>query len=325
MRPWSTKTERMPLPPLAAIRAFEAVARHLNFTSAARELCMTQSAVSYQIKILEDRVGTPLFVRRPRGVELTETGQRLAEPTTDALDVLRDVFGAVLAKGSKTLILSVTATFATFFLAQHLAEFSRANTSLTVDLEVSERQSNFTDGSLDAGLRTGGGKWPGLSSTLIFESRSTPMLAPQLAASVGGIRTPEDLLKLPRVKGDEAWWQAWFAAAGTSEMPSTSLTRPELGAAQALEVAAVLSGQAVGHLTPLYHRAALDDGRLIQPFDLQLPDGQSVWLVSPTTSRTPAKLNRFLKWLLEVVERESRAVALANYAASRLAASSSGS
>ena len=111
------------LPPLAAIRVFEAAARHLSFTRAAAELGMTQAAVSYQIKLLEDRVGAPLFLRRPREVALTEAGQRLAPEISRAFELLHDAFADLGQREHGTLIVNTMHTFAAQWLAPRLGVF----------------------------------------------------------------------------------------------------------------------------------------------------------------------------------------------------------
>src|SRR5918999_316827 len=120
------------LPPLPAIRCFEAAARHQSFTRAAEELGMTQAAVSYQIKVLEDRVGGPLFLRGPRGVALTETGRRLAPAVTDAFAALQAAFGDLSEAEEGVLAVSATATFASNWLVPRLGAFSLAHPGIAV-------------------------------------------------------------------------------------------------------------------------------------------------------------------------------------------------
>src|SRR5690349_7067844 len=126
------------LPPLAAIRVFEAAARHLSFTRAAGELGMTQAAVSYQIMLLEERVGAPLFLRRPRELVLTETGQRLAPETNRAFDILRDAFED-LARDDGTLLVNTMHTFAAQWLAPRLGTFNLQHPQIAVRLETTTR------------------------------------------------------------------------------------------------------------------------------------------------------------------------------------------
>jgi LysR family glycine cleavage system transcriptional activator len=130
------------LPPLAAIRAFEAAARHLSFTRAAEELGMTQAAVSYQIKLLEERIGEPLFLRRPRDLALTEIGQRLAPEMARAFDILRDAFGD-LAREEGTLIVNTMHTFASQWLAPRLGRFQLLQPQVAVRLETTNRATSL--------------------------------------------------------------------------------------------------------------------------------------------------------------------------------------
>ncbi|MGO4834913.1 LysR family transcriptional regulator, partial [Rhizobiaceae sp. 2RAB30] len=133
----------LPLPPLAAIRAFEAAARHGSFTKAAEELGMTQAAVSYQIKLLEDRVGAPLFLRRPRQVSLTETGKRLAPAVSEAFELLSAAYQTARHGAQGTLVINTVQTFAAQWLAQHMGEFQIAHPALAVRLEASSGVVDF--------------------------------------------------------------------------------------------------------------------------------------------------------------------------------------
>ena len=150
------------LPPLAAIRAFEAAARTLNFTKAAEELGMTQAAVSYQIKLLEERLGELLFLRRPRKLVLTEAGDRLAPRTSEAFDILREAYGRFAKDGPATLTISTTHTFASHWLAPRLGTFQLRYPQIAARLETSERIVDFASEEVDVGIRSGLGGWPGL-------------------------------------------------------------------------------------------------------------------------------------------------------------------
>ena len=152
----------MRLPPLAAVRAFEAAARLLSFTRAAEELAMTQAAVSYQIKVLEERVGSPLFIRKPRQVELTETGKALAAASTEAFRILAESFEQVRTGAQGTLSITTVLTFASNWLARHLGSFQIAHPSLAVRIDTSSHMVDFAREDVDIGIRSGNGNWPGL-------------------------------------------------------------------------------------------------------------------------------------------------------------------
>ena len=294
-----------PLPPLAAVRVFEAAARLGSFTRAADELGMTQSAISYQIKVLEDRIGSALFRRQRRGVELTPVGKRFASGVGEGLDLLREAYRQAVDRGEDALAISVAPTFAVSFLASRLGHFHLANPSLSVKVEVSQQLVDFEAEGVDLAIRSGAGGWPGLSCHLLLRSDPTPMLSPELADSVGGIRAPEDLLKLPIIEAGDPWWRNWFAASGvpTPDLPAPSA--PSLGA-QVLEANAVLAGKGVGKLTPALHADALMQGRLIRPFERTQDDGQSFWLVCPRNRLRSSAAQRFRNWLMaEVREAES--------------------
>lgn len=288
------------LPPLSAIRAFEAAARHLSFTRAAGELGMTQAAVSYQIKVLEERVGTPLFLRRPRQVALTETGQRLAQAATDAFALIADAYAAARGEATGTLSITTVLTFASNWLARRLGSFQIAHPDIAVRIDTSSNLVDFAREDVDVGIRSGGGKWPGLVAHRLFPLKFTPMLSPSLAASIGGVKEPADLLRLPVLGAGDPWWGQWFAKAG---VPSDSLAkRPDTRmGSQAYEATAAVAGQGVAILSPVFVVDELADGRLIQPFELVGDDGHAYWLVYSETRRNVPKIRAFRDWLLAEV------------------------
>lgn len=217
------------LPPLAALRAFEAAARHGSFTKAGEELGMTQAAVSYQIKVIEDRVGTPLFVRRPRQVVLTETGRRLAPAVSDAFERLAAAYAEARGTMQTTLTISVAQTFATNWLVQNLGAFQMLHPMLAVRLEATQHMVDFQTEDVDAAIRGGHGQWTGLAMHKLLEANFSPMLSPRLAETIGGITRPEDLLRLPLVEPGDPWWNQWFAAAGVVTDSTSGPPSPRLG------------------------------------------------------------------------------------------------
>ncbi|RUW23577.1 transcriptional regulator GcvA [Mesorhizobium sp. M4B.F.Ca.ET.019.03.1.1] len=285
------------LPPLAAIRVFEAVARHLSFTKAATELGMTQAAASYQIKLLEERVGSPLFLRKPKQIVLTEGGQRLAPAVSEAFALLSGAYAAARGGADGVLCVSTLLTFASNWLARHLGSFQVAHPSLAVRLDTSNRLVDFAREDIDIAIRSGGGTWPGVEVHRLFNADFTPVLSPELAASIGGVREPADLLRLPILDPGDIWWRDWFTAAGLpveelARRPNTSM------GAQAYEANAAIAGQGVAIVTRALFKAELADGRLIQPFDLVGDDGHAYWLVYPTARRNVPKIRAFRDWIL---------------------------
>lgn len=292
---------RSSLPPLAAIRAFEAAARHGSFTSAGIELGLTQAAVSYQVKVLEERVGQPLFSRRSRGVELTPVGAALSKHLGSALDVIADAFAEAKGNAQATLEMSVIPTFATNFLGERLGRFQIAHPNIAVRLEVSETLADFQSGTVDVAIRSGSGQWPDLECHRLIEIEFTPMLSPALAETIDGVGEPADLLKLPILGGADSWWIRWFEQAGVEPDELQNRARQTFGP-QVLEATAAMAGQGVAMLTPAFFKSAIASGHLIRPFDLSCSDGTAYWLTYAHSYRNAPKVKAFCTWLTKEVD-----------------------
>lgn len=297
------RSETLRLPPLAAIRVFEAAARHLSFTRAAGELGMTQAAVSYQIKQLEDRVGTPLFRRLTRRLELTDTGLRLAAPVSEALGRLSDAFAA--ARSEEDCVLKITAlyTFAANWLVPRLGRFERAHPQYSVWLDSSSRMVDLVAEEVDVGIRVGLGEWPGLVAEPLMPVTVAPMASPALLASIGGVETPLDLLKLPMFREDDGSWEEWFAAAGY-EVASGVARGRRLDNQQIMGRAAI-EGHGVALLNPPFFADELAAGRLVQPFAQQLRSQRRYFIVYPRARQHLAKIRAFRAWVLDEIAAEA--------------------
>ena len=290
------------LPPLAAIRVFEAAARHLSFTRAASELGMTQAAVSYQIKVLEERIGSPLFLRRPREVVLTEAGQRLAPEVNRAFDILREAFAELGHREQGTLIINTMHTFASQWLAPRLGVFQMMHPEIAVRLETMQRLVEFGREEVDLVVRAGKGSWPGLVATKLLDVRFTPMLSPELAATIGGIREPADIIKLPLLDPKDPWWITWLTANGLPIDVLQGQGQLSLNM-QSLIAAAAMAGHGVALLTPAYFQRELDDRRLVQPFEQVVDEGNSYWLAYPEARRNVPKIKAFRDWIVGEIQR----------------------
>ncbi|BDA85790.1 LysR family transcriptional regulator [Aureimonas sp. SA4125] len=288
------------LPPLAAVRVFEAAARHGNFTRAASELGMTQASVSYQIKILEERVGAPLFVRRPRDVVLTGAGHLLAQAAGEALDQLAAAFADAKGQTSGVLSLSVFQTFASAWLVERIGGFQVEHPGLAVRLDTSVAVVDLAREDVDIAVRAGKGDWPGLTCHLLVPGQFTPMMSPALAARLDRDAGPGDLLRLPLISPAYRWWDSWFAAAGVSRPHADSGIASDLGA-QDLEARVALAGQGVAMLNPIFFAAELASGDLVQPFDLVCKDSHDYWLCYRTARRTVPKIQAFRNWILREI------------------------
>ena len=292
------------LPPLPAVRVFEAAARHENFTLAAAELGMTQAAVSYQIKLLEERLGGPLFLRAKRRVTLSEIGRKIAPLVSSAFDTLDDAFAHARAEESGVLAITSAHTFATSWLGRRLGGFQIEQPELAVRLHASNDLVDFARDEMDVGIRAGGGAWPGLKAHFLYRTHFTPMCSPDLLARYPVLREPADLSRVPRINPSDDWWPLWLAAAGAEsvEMPHQPGIRLD---SQVIEGAGALSGHGVALLTPLLWADELATGRLVRPFTQIGFEGPSMWLVYPEHKRNAAKVRAFRDWLIREFAAEA--------------------
>ncbi|MGZ8347327.1 MAG: LysR substrate-binding domain-containing protein, partial [Allosphingosinicella sp.] len=252
------------LPPLSAVRVFESAARHENFTSAASELGMTQAAVSYQIRLLEERLGLSLFTRAKGRVSLTDAGRRIAPLTAVAFDTLEDAFSGLVADDQGLLSVSTAQTFATTGLAPRLGAFQVRHADLAVRLSTDNRLVEFSTGEFHAAIRVGRGDWPGLRCHFLFRLTFSPICSAEFAAA-HRLDRPEALLDVPRLSASDEWWRDWFDDVGLPAADSP----PDRGLVldnQVMEVNAAMAGTGIALLTPMFWRNELIAGRLVQPF-----------------------------------------------------------
>jgi LysR family transcriptional regulator, glycine cleavage system transcriptional activator len=290
------------LPPLAAVRVFEAAARHQSFTQAAAELGMTQAAVSYQVKLLEQRLGVPLFLRARRRVQLTEAGRRAATLVSAGLDQIADGFSGLLADNAGVLTISTTQTFASEWLAPRLGRFQLPRPELAVRLLTQNNVIDFAREEVDVAVRSAldPDEWPGLRAHFLFRVHGTPLCTPAFR-DLHDIRAPADLLRVPRITPDDYWWDHWFERVG---IPAPAKEPGGLRLdAQSMEGNAAMAGVGVAILTPMFWRGAMANGALVQLFPEIDVEPRSFWLVYPDYKRQQAKIVAFRDWLLEEVER----------------------
>ncbi|RAX42661.1 LysR substrate-binding domain-containing protein [Rhizobium tropici] len=283
--------------PLNALRVFEAAARLGSFTRAGEELGMTQTAVSYQIKLLEETTGEPLFLRRPRQILLTEAGEQLAPKVAEAFAMLQEAMASISGDAETTLRIHSTPTFASQWLARHVGSFQLKHPNIAVRLDTSASLIDFAREASDIAIRAGRGQWPGLRAHLLMKVYFTPMLSPALAETVGGIHEPADLLKLRIIDAGDPWWAQWFREVGVPDPGLQGRPRSRLGA-QSFEASAALAGQGVAILTPEFYADDLASGRLIQPFDILSSDNTDYWIAYPENRRHTPRIRAFRDWIL---------------------------
>ena len=284
------------IPPLSAVRVFEAAARHLNFTRAAAELAMTQAAVSYQIRMIEDRLGTLLFVRSGRRVALSPAGQRLAPQVSAAFDLLDEAFGKAREVESGVLTISAAPGIAAGWVGPRLARFQLSRPDLAVRLLATHELADFAHDEVDVGIRLGAGNWPGLRAVEMFPAEFTPMCSPAYIERMGPFDEPARLLDVLRLNSDDVWWRAWFSQVGVSI--TEDFTRNSLHVdSQIIEGMTAMGGEGVAMLTPRFWPFELATGRLVQPF-AHVGGGGAFWLVCPEHRYHAAKVKAFREWLM---------------------------
>ena len=296
----------MQLPPLNALRTFEAAARHLSFTRAADELHVTQAAVSHQIKALEDWLGVPLFRRMNRRLLLTEDGQRYLVSVRAAFDELTAGTQRLLAgERQGVLTVSVIPSFAARWLVPRLGRFRDAHPEIDLRLAATLQNVDFTRDDVDVGIRYGAGRYPGLHVTFLMQESYFPVCAPALLDGRYPLKEPGDLCHHTLLHDEHApgqpnpEWRHWLKEAGAVEVRWDR--GPVFGDASMMIQAAVAGqGVALGRNTLVVDDLAA--GRLVRPFELSLPSNYAYWIVCPEHYADRPKIVAFREWLL----REAR-------------------
>jgi LysR family glycine cleavage system transcriptional activator len=290
------------LPPLAAIRTFEAAGRLQNFSRAAEELGLTQAAVSYQIRQLEDRLGRALFVREKGRVRLSETGQRLLPAVTGAFASMGDAFAALGSDEADVLTIDAMATFGGTWLSGRIGGFQLAYPDLAVRMSMNNELIDFDATNVDVAIRVGRGHWPGLRADFLYRSHVTPICAPSFLEA-NHIERPADMLRVERLAPNDPWWAGWLAAAGIDTIPPRQRRGIELDS-QLQEASAVQGGYGIALMTPLLWRAELDAGRLVRPFDALYQPGTAHYLVHRENRVGVRKIERFREWLHAELDKD---------------------
>ncbi len=290
------------LPPLSALRAFASAGRHLSFQRAAAELSVTPTAISHQIKRLEEDLGQPLFRRLTRKLQLTEAGRALLPEVAGAFDRLVGAVERLKASGDTgSLTVSAIITLAYRWLAPRLPKFQARYPKIDVRLEASQRLVDFTRDEVDVAIRHGGGRWPGLTAIKLFDDRFTPAISPKLLEKGPPLREPKDLLNYTLLRDVPYFeWENWFATAGVK--PPESARGPTFDSTQ-LSAQAAEAGLGVALVHPEFFADEIAQGRLIQPFPIVGQNEKAYYLVFPPATAERPKVAAFREWLLaEVAE-----------------------
>jgi len=287
------------LPPLTALRAFDAAARHMSFARAAAELNVTPAALSFQIKSLEEHLGTPVFRRLNRAVELTEAGRALAPGAADGFAALQAAWGAARRVEDRTS-LNVTAgpAFTAKWLAPRLFGFVQAHPEIELRFMATLRLIDFARDDVDVAIRSGVPRAePGLFTKPISNEWVAPMMSPRLARDYP---TPADLAYAPLLHQEDTQflkpaidWPAWFMAAGLPAPPEAGARFSQ--ADHAIDAAVAGGGVVLGRCS--LAEKDLREGRLVMPFDLALTTDAKYRFVCPEVQQKRPQVAAFLAWL----------------------------
>ena len=279
--------------PLNALRAFEASGRHLSFTRAAEELCVTQAAISHQIKALEERIGAPLFRRLPRGLALTEEGQALMPAVGDSIDRLCRAMSRFEAGAVRDVLsIGVVGTFAVRWLMPRLEAFRQAHPLIELRLFTHNNKVDLAADGLDMAIRFGDGDWPGLEAVRLVRAPMSPLCAPSLAQR---LETPAALSGVPLLRSyRQMEWRVWFAAAEVEPPPIRGPVFDSL----TLMIHAAVAGQGAVLAPPSLFQAELATGQLVQPFSTLCEVG-SYWLTWLRHRPTTEAMTAFRAWCLD--------------------------
>jgi LysR family glycine cleavage system transcriptional activator len=285
-----------PLPSLNALRAFVVAGRLGSFKAAADELFVTASALSHQIKNLEEQLGVSLFVRSKQGLSLTEAGWLIHSELNNAFDDI----GRTLARLDKhsdeeVLNISMLSTFAMRWFIPRLADFQKQHPKIEVRISTSVALVDFEREDMDCAIRSGQGKWPGLHAEYLFAESFTPVCNPEMAAR---LKHPSDLasqtLLHARLRPDD--WAVWLGAAGVGDLvpahENTFQTRN-------FAIQAAVDGIGVAIVDPSLVSGELERGKLVTPFSQTLANKSAYYFVYPERSASLPRIQAFRSWLLE--------------------------
>jgi LysR family transcriptional regulator, glycine cleavage system transcriptional activator len=290
------------LPQLNALKAFEAAARHVSFTRAAEELCVTQGAVSHQVKALEAELGIKLFNRERQRLIITEAGRDYLSVVRDALDrIAMGTERLVQRQSSGMLTVSTSPDFAAKWLVHRLGRFAEAHPAIDLRVSAVMHHVDFAREDVDLAVRHGDGHWPGLHVTRLCSEKLFAVCSPALGARLKG---PRDVLKLPLLHLDDRGpWTAWLEAAGVGN--SDALHGPVLNRASML-IDAAIDGHGVALARTTLAAWDLIHRRLVRPFPVALPLAKSYWIVCPKAAADLPKLVAFRDWLLVQARDDAR-------------------
>ena len=284
------------LPPVHALSAFEAAARHNSFALAADELCITPSALSHRIRLLEDFVGERLFIRDGRSFALSEFGRRYLDVVRGALRPLTDFpMPSRAAPVQPRVKVTLPPTFARYMFVPRLAEFTRLHPEVVVEVFLSVPLYDLSLSESDVEVRFGAGNYPGIITEKLFEEPAFAVASPAYLARIGPLHSPADLRRATLLRSALEPWQPWFEAAGLDwQEPSAGLRVDDLG----LLLEAIRHGYGVGLTRRHFAESALASGKVVRLFDTELASPPHAYdLVYEKPAHERSAVASFIAWM----------------------------
>jgi LysR family glycine cleavage system transcriptional activator len=285
------------LPPLNALKAFEAAARHESFTRAAEELFVTQGAVSHQVKALETELGVKLFNRERQRLVITDAGRQYLAILRDAFDRIAVGTERLLQRQSSgALTVSTSPDFAAKWLVNRLGRFAEEHPNIDLRVSATLHHVDFAREDVDLAVRHGDGNWPGLDVMRLSPEYLFPVCSPKLLAGRNRLAKPGDVLKFPLIHVDDRKnWKRWLEVAEVPEVES--LHGPVLNR-ESMAIDAAVDGQGIALARMTLATTDLISGRLLRPFAEELRLSKSYWIICPQATANLPKILTFRQWLL---------------------------
>ena len=291
------------IPPIQALRAFEATARERSLTKAASALSVTHGAISHQIKALEEIAGVALIERAGRGIRITDDGERLAARVRAALaDIVDALREARERSNPRQLRVSVTPSFAARWLLPRLGRFLARHRDIDLDVRSSLAVVDFQRDDADVAIRYGFGHWPGVHAEHLLSDAFFPVCSPRLSSRLP--RVPADLSRHTLLRSDDEWWKPWFDAVGL-DWPEPS--RGPMFNDSALMLQAAVEGQGIALARSSLLGNDVRNRLLVRLFDIDVPAPRRYYLVYPPRLAGSPKLAAFRAWLADEIAGEAAA------------------
>lgn len=290
------------IPPLNALRAFEASGRHLNFRLAAEELSVTQGAVAQHVRALEALFRVKLFQRHARGLSLTDEGRRYLPPIRRAFDMMAEAT-ETLSPGDAVATISATPTFATRWIVPRLGELAQAHPDIRIRLDASNVLANFQTDGVDIAIRQGHPPFgPGLTADLLVTSELIVACHPDLATGSDAIRSPEDLRHQVLLEDTHGHWPLFLEK--TTNSARTLDVKTMKFSLTSMAIDAAIAKQGVVLTNRIFVADDLRANRLCQPFTDSIENGAGFYVVAPRQPKRPALIDALWRWLLTQVQVE---------------------